>query len=288
MNTNSFLTYRYLIVPTQNMNLYNTNYSSKEDIVNNYFSELFKNCKTSWEKNNRRFILVGDKHDKELFIFKYARESYERIFIENDSDIECQDLKVSNFIFIIIDTKHQIIFIEKQNRVFSTSKYALEILRDQFNKSLEQNDYSINIYPLVSSKNFWNYVDKADNIYELTLVFNKPNLALLGNFETKKLLKEINDATDNETFEISLKSKFGTLKIVKNMIGDYIDYIREVGGRYKLKFKKNNATETKTSDSDVNKIVIYHDKTQDFTEREIASIREKSERVNTLQERDDE
>ena len=75
-----------------------------------------------------------------------------------------------------------------------------------------------------------------------------------GSQETREISAQIKASTNNEEIDISLKSKAGKLKITKESIGQYIDYVREVGGRYSLKFSRNGVKQTINSSIDTAKI----------------------------------
>jgi Holliday junction resolvase len=153
---------------------------------------------------------------------------------------------------------------------------------------MKKYDYVVNIYPLVSPKLFWNYIDTADEIYELSLELNAPNMALFGNSDTRDVLQQIKEATNNEILDISFKNKEGRLKVMKETLSGYIDYVREVGGKYLLKFKRNGVRETKTSETDTAKTYISRKITEKYTDEELNNIKEKFNSIHTLENRKDE
>ena len=86
---------------------------------------------------------------------------------------------------------------------------------------------------------FWDYVEKAKAIYNLELKFNALNINL-GGSDIRESIKKLSDEFNNDEIEIKLKNKNGNLKIAKESVGNFIEYITLLGGKYRLVFKTNN------------------------------------------------
>jgi Holliday junction resolvase len=283
-----FYAYRYLVTPTsEQISIIQKMSKSKEELMNNIISDLALNTKTIWVKGGKRYLFYGFQNRDNIFIVKFARETKENIYVEGDEDIEIKGIKEAKFIYLIIDTEHQIILIEKNSSVFPQIENSVNILAEYFRNKMRQFDYVVNIYPLVSKRKFWSYVESAEKIYELTLVMNAPNMSLFGNSDTREVLREIKNATNNEVLDISLKNKEGSLKILKEVIGNYIEYVREVGGKYLLKFKRNGTRETKTSETDTAVTYLEKKNKEKYSEEELSNISEKLTSIHTLESRDD-
>lgn len=250
--------------------------------------DLAINVKSEWSKGSKRFLFYGFQHKGDIHIIKFARETNENIYIEGDNDIEVKGFKGAKYVYLIIDTKHQIILIERNISVFIQIESSVNILADFFRSKMRDFDYVVNIYPLVSKKKFWNYVDTAEEIYELSLEMNAPNMALFGNSDTRDILQQIKETTNNEVFDISFKNKEGRLKVLREALGGYIDYVREVGGKYLLKFKRNGIRETKTSETDTAKTYIERKKTERYSDEELQNISDKLNSMHNLESREDE
>lgn len=224
----------------------------------------------------------------DFVILKYARESNEKIYIEGESDIEIKGIKEAKYVFLIIDVKHQVILIERNTSVFNSVRSAINILSDYFRERMREFDYVVNIYPLVSKKSFWNYIDEADEVFELSLLLNAPNMPFLGDADTRSVLQKIKDTINNEEFEIGLRNKEGTLTVVQETLGSWINYIREVGGKYMIKFKKNGVEQRKTSYDDTAKTFIPRKKTELYNDEELKNIEDKLNMMHNLENRDNE
>ncbi len=71
--------------------------------------------------------------------------------------------------------------LERNKSIFESIYTAIETFADFVRDKMRNFDYTVNIYPLVSNRKFWNYVETADEIYELDLELSAPNMALFGN-----------------------------------------------------------------------------------------------------------
>lgn len=282
-----FYAHRYLVTPTSAQKTIIQELSkNKEELMVDIIRNLAEKTKTVFTSGGRRFLFYGFQELDDVYIIKFARETNEKIYTEGENDIEIKDVKETKFIYLIIDTKNQVILMERNLSVFQQIESAINILASFFRSQMRHFDYVVNIYPLVSNKKFWSYVDTADDIYELTLEMNAPNM-FFGNSDTREVLKEIKETTNNEVLDISFKNKEGRLKIARESLGNYIDYVREVGGKYMLKFRRNGIKETKTSATDTAKTYIERKKTDKYTYEEMLEIKEKLLSMHTLESRGD-
>lgn len=283
-----FFAYRYLVTPTsEQISIIQQANKSKEELMTDIISDLALNVKKEWTKGSKRFLFYGFQNRDYIYIVKFARETNENIYIEGDDDIEIRGIKEAKYVYLIIDTKHQIILIERNVSVFQQIESSVNILADFFRSQMRAFDYVVNIYPLVSKKKFWNYVDSAEEIYELSLEMNAPNMALFGNSDTRDVLQQIKETTNNEVLDISFKNKEGRLKVLREALGGYIDYVREVGGKYLLKFKRNGIRETKTSETDTVKTYIERKKIEKYSDEELDNISQKLNSIHTLESREE-
>jgi hypothetical protein len=284
-----FLAYRYLVTPmSEQISILQEINKPKEELMLDLVKKLATDSKTEWVKGSRRYLFYGSQNRGNIHIIKFAKESTEKFYIEGEQDIEEKGIKNVKFVFLIIDIKHQIILLERNKSIFQSIDSATKVLADFFREKMRDFDYVVNIYPLVSKKKFWNYVESADEIFELSLVLNAPNMAFFGNQDTRNVLQQIKETTNNEEFDIAFKNKEGKLKVLKESLGGWIDYVREVGGKYILKFATNGVVETKTSENDTAKTFIKRKKTEFYDDDELDNINTKLEAIHKLESRDSE
>jgi hypothetical protein len=284
-----FFAYRYLVTPTSEQATITQQLNKpKEELIRDFIEKLATTTKTEWTKGKKRYLFYGSQHFENVYIIKYARETNENIYVEGENDINVERIKEAKFVYLFIDTEHQVILLERNQSVFSSIDNSVSVLADFLREYMREFDYVVNIYPLVSKRKFWNYVDSADEIYELTLQLNAPNMAFFGHEDTRDVLQQIKETINNEEFDLSFKNKEGRLRIVREALGSWIEYVREVGGRYILKFSSNGVTDTKTSETDTAKTYIPRKQVEKYDEEELANIKAKLESMHKLEDRDDE
>lgn len=284
-----FFAFRYLVTPINNqVSIFHEVNKSKEELMKDVITSLNNEKKTEWVKGNKRYLIYGFQKHNSFFILKYARESNEKIYVEGESDIEIKGIKEAKYVYLIIDVKHQVILIERNTTVFNNVKSATNILADYFRSKMRDFDYVVNIYPLVSKQSFWNYVEEAEEIYELNLLLNAPNMPFLGDSDTRNVLQKIKDTTNNEEFEIGLRNKEGALQIIQNTLGTWINYIRAVGGKYIIRYKANGVEQKKTSYDDTAKTYIPRKKNEEYNDEELKNIEDKLKLMHNLEDRNNE
>lgn len=284
-----FIAFRYLTSPFEKVpTLFDEINPPKEELIADYITELSNNLKTEKQIGNKRFLVYGFQSNENLKIFKFARESVEKVFLEGETDIIEDKIKETKFVYVIIDITKQLVLIERNVSVFqdvnTTAKYLSTIFREHMRKF----GYVVNIYALSSNYKFWNYVEDADFIYELKLELNAPNFPLFGNSNTREVLQEIKDDTNNEKFQMTFINLEGKLKVIKGTIGGFIDYILEVGGKYLLNYSKNGVRDTKTSEQDLTKTFIERKKEDKYNDDEISNIQTKIDNIHQLETRKNE
>lgn len=230
-----FSAFRYLI--TENKGQYDLFKSNKEQLVKNVFDQLEANQKTIWTNGSRKYIFAGVERFQNLMFIKFAKNVSTKIYKETAKDISTEKLIEPKFIHLIIDETHQIILVENNTQIFQKAATSAKLFSKFVEHSLNNDHFKINVYPLATTDKFWKEVNHADSIYRLKLEFNAPNMALFAGRTTQRILKLINEETNNEEVDLDLKNSKGNLKVRKKGLGVMIDYIREVGGDIVMKYK---------------------------------------------------
>lgn len=286
-NPSPFYAFRYLVAPIDNqVSLLHFTNKSKEELMKDIFIDFVESKKIVWNLGAKRFIFYGfQRFEENLFVVKFVKEISGAIYVEGEEDVERQDKQSVKFVYLIVDVEKQIILIERNvgvfPKVFKCAKFLETYLRDR----MRHFDYSVNIRELPSPKKFWNYVEEADAIYELTMVMNAPNM-FNGGKATRNLLKEVKDSVNNEEIRVTLRNSEGLLRLTMETIGEYIKYIQEVGGKYILKIKRDNVPETKTSKDDIARTFITRHKTEEYDEDELKNIQDKVDMIHSIESRD--
>lgn len=260
----------------------------KEALFKKIIEEITFAQKTDWIKGNKRYLFFGKQYKSNIHIIKLARESNEIIHVEGETDIEERGIKEAKYVVLVVDTEHQIVLVENKKSAFPHVTTSVNIIEDYLRGKMKAYDYVVNIYPLASKNKFWNYVNEADAIFELTLEMNAPNMPFFGDGDTREILSTLRADTNNETLIVSIKNKDGKLKIVKETLGKYIDYVREVGGKYWLKYSRNGSIETTKSDDDTYITYLSRNKEEQFAEEDLEKIADKLTSIHKLETREDE
>ena len=109
-----FYAYRYLVTPISLQgSLFPESTKSKEELMIDLVSSLDENTKTEFTKGDRRFLLYSYQNEGNIFIIKFAKESNQKLYEEGEKDIVVRDIKDAKYVFLIIDTEHQKIIVEK-------------------------------------------------------------------------------------------------------------------------------------------------------------------------------
>ncbi len=284
-----FSAYRYLVTAESNQStLIQQINLPKEDLFKKMIEEITFAQKIDWTKGNKRYLFFGKQNMSNIHIIKLARESNEIIHVEGETDIEKKGIKEAKYVVLVVDTEHQIVLVENKKSAFSHVTTSVNIIEGYFREKMKSFDYVVNMYPLASKNKFWNYVKEADAIFELTLEMNSPNMPFFGDNDTREILSLLRDNTNNETLEISIKNNEGKLKIAKESLGKYIDYVREVGGKYWLKYSRNGSIETTKSDDDTFITYLSGIKEEKYAEEELDNIADKLTSIHKLETREDE
>lgn len=282
-----FFAFRYLITQSEQLNLFDLEVT-KEELVKRILSDLEENKKTVWSNSLKKYIFAGvEKYKDDLFFLKFARESNNTIYVEDTTDITKTKILEARYIYLIINTKYQIVMIEQNRSIFQNFKTVTNLLAKYFNENLTKNSFHLNIYPLATKYTFWHQVENADSIFQLTLKLNAPNMAFFANRNTQRILKIIKEETNNEELSVALKNSNGKLEVNRNGVGSWIDYIREVGGKYLMKYKDENEDEMKSissSDDVYNTEIAIEDEFIDEDTKEIIS--EKIEKISDIDNRE--
>lgn len=280
-----FYTYRYLISNTaEQMNIFEMLYS-KESLIKKILLDLLNQKKASWNYATKRYIFTGiEKFDNDIFIIKFARESINKIYVEDEIDIKKTDILEARYVYLIIDIKNQILLIEDKKSIFQDFKTAINLINNFINEKIKEYNYHLNIFPLATKYTFWQSVSEAEKIYQLTLKLNAPNMAFFANRSTQKILKAIKEEVNNDELDLVFKNSDGNLEVKKTGIGTWIDYIREIGGKYFMRYKENGIMKTLSSSNDIYNIELEIDDELEQNQKE--KIKTKINNISELNNRE--
>ncbi|TCV17140.1 hypothetical protein EDC17_101157 [Sphingobacterium alimentarium] len=283
----TFFAFRYLI--TKNSSQYDLfgEEINKEQLVKEVLNNLKEAKKITWDNSDSKYIFTGIDTYENLYFLKFARESNNFINEEVENDIVRRGITEPKFVYLIIDQIHQIVLIESNKSVFANTLTVSKLLKYYLNEKINSKSYIINIFPLATPDKFWNVVNNAELIYDIKLELNAPNMAFFGKKKAQQILKIIHNETNNDELDISFKNSKGELNVDENGLGKFIDYIREVGGQYMMKFKIIANEKFRYFKSSDDKFSTNLDISDNFSSTESKEyVKDKIEKISTLKTRE--
>lgn len=257
----SFASYRYFIMPSDQISLFDTVEEKREECINQFFKHLENDKKLTFTLKNRKHILFFNRMiNKNILICKFSRESFETRYQEGEEDIE--DFLEPNFpfIFLIIDIQRQIILMEIKTNVFSSIEAAKNKLEKCINNAFLMSGFEVRLEEISDEDGFWNYVDGSTGIYGLSLKMNSPNL-FGGYIDTNEMLREISQEYNNTGTTIGLTNKKPQIQNVNKenkKLVNAIKYVSGGGGEWTLTAHTKNGKRTFRSKHNIKKVSIRH------------------------------
>lgn len=233
----SFGAYRYFIVPSEQISFFDTVDEKRKNAANIFFSALITEKKKSWEIKGKKHLLVFNRQlSDSIFVCKFSMETKKTIFKEGVADIENIDEVDYPFIYVIIDTQHQIVLLELKTSVFSSLNTSKEKLKRCFEQGFELHGFEVMFEEITDSSTFWTFVGNSIGVYEIAFTLNSPNL-FGGYNDTNDMLRQISDTYNNNQTTIKLDSKKAQLVNIKKenrQLKDAVEYASAGGGDWTL------------------------------------------------------
>lgn len=83
---------------------------------------------------------------------------------------------------------------------------------------------------------FWRIINGSENVYKLNLKLISPNI-LEANKKVRKALEDLKNIFVQDEIDLTLKNDAGNLEVPEDPIADYINYIAEGEGSWKVTSK---------------------------------------------------
>jgi hypothetical protein len=173
-------------------------------------------------KRNKRFLF-----GKVAKLRKLALGEYQPGDIKNDSHDDWVPL------LCLVDCETQHILIEKKQK-FGPPDQLLTILSRGLNEVIIK-EYNCKVFVKGKSKKniFWQIVSESDQIFGLEMKLLSPNL-FDANKTARESLSALKDLFSQDVLTLSLKNEAGHLAVPVSPTDDYIDYISEGEGEWKV------------------------------------------------------
>lgn len=181
------------------------------------------------------------------------------MFVESESDIENIAEVDYPFIYVIIDTRRQIVLFELKTSVFSSLNVAKEKLKTCFENIFTLYGFEVLFEEIADSSTFWTFVNDSHGIYEVSMTLNSPNL--FGGFnDTNDMLKDISKTYNNNQTMIKLSAKEANLTNIdqnNKALKDAVEYTSGGGGEWTLTVSsKENTRKTYKSKHNIRKVTV--------------------------------
>lgn len=255
----TFGAYRYFIVPNDQLSFFDMVEEKRKSAVQDFFSILVEERKRSWRIKNKKYLLVFNRKISDtVFVCKFSMETTRKAFVEGEIDIERKDEINWPFIYVIIDTAHQIVLFEIKTSVFTSLSVAKKKLKCCFEEVFSLYGFEVLFDEITDPSTFWSVIKKSKGAYEVSLTLNSPDL--FGGFnDTNEMLKTISKQYNNTKTKIALTSSKPNLNIDKNnkALSDAVDYASGGGGEWSVKVcQEGGGKKTYKSNHNVRKIAI--------------------------------
>lgn len=263
MKSTMYGCFRYFLVPFDQISFNQILVKDKkvlfENIINNIdtkddFSQDIYNRNIN---NDKYKLYLIRKIDVDTYMFKFGKHSYTKQYTDIGNDIK--ENKVDNypFIYIIINTKSQIILFERKSGIFKTPSSSAKALERHLKPFLSENGYEFKIDELSESKSFWSLINNAETIgdlYQVSLTLKSPNL-FGGSTDAEEIIRELYGATQSTENILTFKNNKGKLHLKKRSLKTFIEYITSGGGKWSVKASIPGTTKKTFSSKDNVKII---------------------------------
>lgn len=230
-----FYSYRINLL-TQN-NLF-AGIEPKETTFQKVIDDLREKNKDTFIARNSKFILFFYKElMPNVYALELAREETFKIPIEGETKIEEVPVVNTPFVYVIIDTKRQIILMQEKTSVFQDVEVSIARLKLYFENKLIPNFITPAIQPITDNAQFWDEIEGAD-ITEFDITLEAPNL-FKGRQKAEDLVEEIHEEFNITEVEIKLRNKLGKLKLLYENAKNFVSLAASGAGKYVLRGFKN-------------------------------------------------
>lgn len=133
----------------------------------------------------------------------------------------------------IVDLEQQYIFIQKDWRFGAEEQIARAVQTGLRGPILERYNHRVFVEPKTRKENFWKVINDHGRVYKVELGLISPNI-LETNKKAREALTALNELFAQDAVSITLENESGELNVPKNPVEDYVDYISEGEGRWRV------------------------------------------------------
>jgi len=139
----------------------------------------------------------------------------------------------------VVDTFTQHLFVEKNWRFGKADQIEKALNYGVPKPILEKYNCRVIVKAKTDENIFWEIVNESKSIYKLSLKMVSPNI-LETNKKARDALKDLQALFKQDEMDFTLKNDSGDLQIPIDPIADYVDYISEGEGSWKITSKNHD------------------------------------------------
>jgi hypothetical protein len=244
-NSTEYMTFRYSIIKESQMHMYAKELPKIKGMII-YSALQFNEGDREYQRYGVNYSFIGFHYvqpksysnfeENRYLIGKFAklRKMQTGVRVPGNIVPQKQDDWVGST--TIVDTLTQHIFVEK-NWKFGKADIIEKVLSYGISKPiLDEYNCKVFVKGKTDESIFWEIVRDSTNIYNLCLKMVSPNI-LETNLRAREALTHLQEVFKQDEIDITLKNDSGDLKVPINPVADYIDYISEGEGSWKITSK---------------------------------------------------
>ncbi len=237
-----YLTFRYSIIKESQMHMYSKELPEVKGRVI-YFAVQQNNADREFRRYGVDYSFIGfhfvqpagytEIENDRYLIGKFAKLRHTETGVRVPGNIvsKSQDDWVGST--TVIDTHTQHIFVEKNWKLGNTEQIENALNAGVSKAILEEFNCKVFVKGQTKENIFWNLVNESQYIYNLELRMVSPNI-LETNKKARDALEDLQNIFKQDEIDVTLKNDSGDLQIPIHPIGDYIEYISEGEGSWKM------------------------------------------------------
>lgn len=255
--SSTFAAYRYFLIPSAQISLYDIAQEKRREAVEAFFYEAMNEKKISIEIEGRKQVLAFErKINNEIFLFKFGSEKHETKYYESETGIEGIIEPNLPFVYLIFDIRRQLLLVEMNTSVFKTPSQTQKKIQLWFERAFFQYGFEIIFEEIIDENTFWKYVEDLGPIYDVTLTLNSPNL-FAGFIKIDETLKQIHEIYNNTQTTLKVSNKNAPLAGINKEnkeLAAAVKYASGGGGEWALTKRTRTGKHTFRSRNRVKKV----------------------------------
>ncbi|WP_017211816.1 hypothetical protein [Clostridium beijerinckii] len=226
--------FRYFLVPYDQIqtSLFNNALPNRKALIEN----IIVNAETSMKIEENTYdgkykLYLVTKIDEDNYLLQLGKHA--SIKCSEDTGSGFQDSKIDDYpyIHIFINTKEQILLFEKKTKAFRDFTSSSKAFSIYISDRIEDSGYEFKCEEINSPNSFWTLIDNSTSINSLTLTLYSPNL-FDGITPAEEAARDLENATNSTENILTFKNKHGKLKLAKEKLKTFIQYISSGGGSW--------------------------------------------------------